>query len=47
MHANSPGSCPSSSFGYKAGIAFDINELKRRARVILGHNYMEPALYHS
>lgn len=32
----------------KAGIAVDINRLKReRNAVILGHNYMEPALYHS
>ena len=32
----------------KAGLAFRINQLKReRNAVILGHNYMEPALYHS
>ena len=32
----------------KAGLAFRINELKRkRNAVVLGHNYMEPALYHS
>ncbi|TVR31605.1 MAG: quinolinate synthase NadA [Spirochaetaceae bacterium] len=32
----------------KAGLALRINELKEeRNAVILGHNYMEPALYHS
>ena len=32
----------------KAEIAVEINELKKqRNAVILGHNYMEPALYHS
>src|SRR5512139_852451 len=32
----------------KAGIAEEINRLKKeRHAVILGHNYMEPALYHS
>jgi quinolinate synthase len=32
----------------KAGIADEINQLKKqRHAVILGHNYMEPALYHS
>src|SRR5512136_824924 len=32
----------------KAGIADEINRLKKeRHAVILGHNYMEPALYHS
>lgn len=33
---------------YKAELAFKINQLKReRNAVILGHNYMEPALFHS
>ncbi|MFA5874976.1 MAG: quinolinate synthase NadA [Anaerolineales bacterium] len=33
---------------YKAEIAVEINELKvQRNAVILGHNYMEPALFHS
>ena len=32
----------------KAELAFEINRLKHeRGAVILGHNYMEPALYHS
>lgn len=32
----------------KAQIAFEINRLKReRNAIILGHNYMEPALFHS
>lgn len=33
---------------YKADLAFEINRLKKeRNAVILGHNYMEPALFHS
>lgn len=33
---------------YKAELAFEINRLKRQKNaIILGHNYMEPALYHS
>ena len=32
----------------KSGLAFEINKLKvERNAVILGHNYMEPALFHS
>ncbi|MRR10583.1 quinolinate synthase subunit A, partial [bacterium] len=39
---------PDVELRYKAGIAVEINELKRqRNAVILGHNYMEPALFHS
>src|SRR3989304_285118 len=39
---------PDVELRYKAGIAAEINELKKqRNAVILGHNYMEPALYHS
>jgi quinolinate synthase len=39
---------PDFELKYKAELAFRINELKRkRNAVILGHNYMEPALYHS
>jgi quinolinate synthase len=39
---------PDFELKYKAELAFRINELKReRNAVVLGHNYMEPALYHS
>jgi quinolinate synthase len=39
---------PDVEIRYKAGIAVEINALKRqRNAVILGHNYMEPALFHS
>ena len=39
---------PDVELRYKAGIAVEINELKvRRNAVILGHNYMEPALFYS
>jgi quinolinate synthase len=39
---------PDVELRYKAEIAVEINELKLlRNAVILGHNYMEPALFHS
>jgi quinolinate synthase len=39
---------PDFELRYKADLAFEINRLKaQRDAVILGHNYMEPALYHS
>lgn len=39
---------PDVELHYKAGIAVEINRLKKeRNAVILGHNYMEPVLYHS
>ncbi len=39
---------PDAEIRHKAGIAAEINRLKReRNAVILGHNYMEPALFHS
>ncbi len=39
---------PDVELRYKAGLAAEIIELKReRNAVILGHNYMEPALFHS
>jgi len=42
------GVVPEFEISYKAELAFKINQLKReRNAVILGHNYMEPALYHS
>ena len=38
---------PEIELPYKAKLIFQINELKRqRGAVILGHNYMEPAVYH-
>lgn len=38
---------PDMELRYKAELVFDINRLKkRRNALILGHNYMEPALYH-
>lgn len=42
------GIVPEVELAYKAELAWEINRLKReRGAVILGHNYMEPALYHS
>ena len=39
---------PDFELKYKAELAFKINKLKvERNAIILGHNYMEPALYHS
>lgn len=39
---------PEAELFVKAEIAYEINRLKREKNaVILGHNYMEPALYHS
>ena len=39
---------PDVELRYKAGLAVEINRLKiEKNAVILGHNYMEPALYHS
>lgn len=39
---------PEVEIRYKAELAWKINRLKaERGAVILGHNYMEPALYHS
>jgi quinolinate synthase len=42
------GVVPEIELRYKAELAYEINRLKEeRGAVILGHNYMEPALYHS
>lgn len=39
---------PSIEIKYKADLAWQINQLKQEKNAtILGHNYMEPALYHS
>src|SRR5262249_16472324 len=39
---------PEAEIRAKAEIACEVNRLKKeRGAVILGHNYMEPALYHS
>jgi quinolinate synthase len=39
---------PDVELRHKAGLAAEINRLKREKNaIILGHNYMEPALYHS
>jgi quinolinate synthase len=42
------GVVPDFELRHKAELAFEINRLKEeRGAVILGHNYMEPALFHS
>lgn len=42
------GVVPEFELAHKAELAFKINRLKRKLKaVILAHNYMEPALYHS
>lgn len=39
---------PAAELRHKSEIAFEINRIKReRSAIILGHNYMEPALFHS
>ncbi|HEX2520569.1 MAG TPA: quinolinate synthase NadA, partial [Terriglobia bacterium] len=39
---------PDFELRYKAELVLEINRLKaERGAVILGHNYMEPALYHT
>lgn len=39
---------PEFELAYKAELAYEINQLKQeRNALILGHNYMEPALFHS
>ncbi|MBI4560393.1 MAG: quinolinate synthase NadA, partial [Candidatus Hydrogenedentes bacterium] len=48
MRAKLAGIVPDFELEMKADLAFQINRLKREMNaIILGHNYMEPALYHS
>jgi quinolinate synthase len=48
MRQKLDGIVPEFELGYKAELAFKINQLKKKINaVILAHNYMEPALYHS
>ncbi|MGA1198391.1 MAG: quinolinate synthase, partial [Candidatus Latescibacterota bacterium] len=42
------GIVPEIELKYKAELAYEINKIKKeRGAIILGHNYMEPALFHS
>src|SRR5512145_1317343 len=48
LHAMLHTIVPDVELRYKAELAVEINRLKKeRNAVILGHNYMEPALFHS
>ena len=48
MKAKLSGIVPDVELRYKAELAYEINRLKEEKNaVILGHNYMEPALFHS
>jgi hypothetical protein len=48
MHAKLHDIVPDVELRYKAELACEINRLKKEKNaVVLGHNYMEPALFHS
>jgi quinolinate synthase len=48
MHAKLRDTVPDFELRYKAELACEINRLKKEKNaVVLGHNYMEPALFHS
>jgi quinolinate synthase len=48
MRSKLQGIVPEFEIEMKAEIAFEINRLKKEMNaIVLGHNYMEPALYHS
>lgn len=48
MEKRLDGIVPSIEIRYKAELVYEINRLKKeRGAIILGHNYMEPALYHT
>ncbi|HAA78684.1 TPA: quinolinate synthase NadA, partial [Candidatus Latescibacteria bacterium] len=48
MQEKLSGIVPDIELRYKAELAFEINQIKKeRGAIILGHNYMEPALFHS
>lgn len=48
MKANLSNVVPDVELRYKAELVYEINRLKKtRNAVILGHNYMEPALFHT
>ena len=48
MCAKLAGIVPEIELRYKAELAYEINRLKaERGAILLGHNYMEPALFHS
>lgn len=48
MEKRLDGIVPSMEIRYKAEVVYEINRLKKeRGAIILGHNYMEPALYHT
>lgn len=48
MQKRLDGIIPSVEIRYKAELVYEINRLKReKGAIILGHNYMEPALYHT